>query len=123
MKNLIVLLIVSLGSLLSAQDIIIDGIEGSSYANPTWRLVRKELAVDKKIPYLYVEVEGNCHYEYEQVCTPLPNGGVKCHTVPKWTCDYDSKTFRLPKEVVVTGKEVRYQKGDIDIKLGKIKSF
>ncbi|MCO4780796.1 MAG: hypothetical protein KC646_00625 [Candidatus Cloacimonetes bacterium] len=123
MKNLLVLLVLSLGSVLSAQDIVIDGIEGTSWANPSWRLVRKELAVNKKTPYLYVEVEGNCHYEYEQECTPKPNGGVDCHTVPKWTCDYDSKAFTLPKEVVVKGKEVRYQKDDLDIKLGKLKSF
>ena len=107
---------------ISAEDIIIDGVR-QGWLNHNWDLIGKELIVRNQTPYIRVDTRGNCHYEYEQKCTTLPDGTVDCETVPKWVCDYRSGLFTLPDTIKTVGKEVRYMSGDDDFKLGKMKSF
>jgi len=105
-----------------AGDIVLDGT-AVHYLNPNWDLAGKDLIVRKGVPYLRVNTRGNCHYEYEQECHPKPDGGMDCKTVPKWVCDYRAGLFTLPATVKTEGSYVRFQDGEKDVKIGKMKSF
>jgi len=122
--NRIVLLVmmVLFQSLTVAGDIVIPAVR-EGYINPNWELIGKDVIVYKDKPWIKLDTRGNCRYEHEQQCTPLPNGGMNCTMVPKWVCDTDSTLFRLPESVTIQGKEVRYVAEGKDIKIGTMKSF
>jgi|SaaInl4_135m_RNA_FD_contig_31_646985_length_980_multi_5_in_0_out_0_1 hypothetical protein len=105
-----------------AGDLVLDGTS-TGYLNPNWDLVGTSLITKDNTPYIRVNTEGNCHYEWRQKCETLPDGHVNCTTVPEWTCDYRSALFTLPPEVVVRDNEVHYQKDERDIKVGVLKNF
>ena len=119
---LAVLSVLTLSVTCAGEPIVLDGtLQG--YLNPSWELTAKDLIVKDGTPFLKLETRGNCRYEYEQQCTPRPDGGMDCHMVPKWVCDYDAALFALPSSVVLRGKEVRYQNDGQDILIGTTKSF
>ncbi len=105
-----------------AGDLVLDGTS-TGYLNPSWDLVGTSLITKDNTPYVRVNTEGNCHYEWRQKCQTLPDGQVHCESVPEWVCDYRSSLFTLPEEVVVQDNEVRYQTADRDIKVGSLKNF
>jgi hypothetical protein len=94
-----------------------------SHANPNWRIIGKELVIEKEKPYLVITTEGNCHYEYKQECHTAANGQVICNTIPNWVCDNDRAVFSLPQTIQTNEKEVRYVEGDKNLKIGTRKGF
>ena len=121
-KTLIFLLFCLLTNSIFSQDIVLKATPKDSL-DSSWTLTGKTMIVKDRIPYIRVDTQGNCRWEWRQVCTSLPSGGVNCKLEPEWTCDYRSGLFTLPAEVKVVDNEVRYVKDATSIKLGKMKNF
>jgi len=122
MRGLRPILMLLLAGFCWAGDIVIDG-EPQSYLNPNWELTGKDLIVKGGTPYIRINTQGNCRWESRQVCYPTGHGGVTCRPEWEWVCDYESTLFDLPSTIVAVDGEVRYQSGDLDLKIGVQKSF
>lgn len=122
MKNLMLAMAMLVCGNCFGADIVITG-ELIKQSHTNWRIVGRELVVEKERPYLLINTEGNCHYEHKQECHTTANGQVICNTIPHWVCDNDRAVFKLPESIQVTEKEVLYTGGNENLKIGTRKGF
>ncbi len=88
-----------------------------------WRVVGAALVGHDGKLYIRVDGEGNCRTEWRQECYAGPNGQVICHPVSQWVCDQSYALFLMPSSLRIDGKNVLFNDGARDLKIGVVKSF
>jgi hypothetical protein len=90
-----------------------------------YKLLGADLYFHDGKPFIEVNAEGDCHYEFHQEC--YWNGGnppqYVCHNVPTWVCVRDFARFAMPNSIVLRDKDVYYVNGGQNVKIGHVKSF
>ena len=102
-----ILLVTLLAAGLRAEVYTVPGTLAGYPIPPGFHLIADGVTHDKGNVYIWVDAEGNCHYEYKQECYAGPNGQVICHQVPVWKCDRATAWYKLPPFVTVNEEAKR----------------
>ncbi|MBI4866729.1 MAG: hypothetical protein HY816_07230 [Candidatus Wallbacteria bacterium] len=101
----------------------VDGVLTGPALPPYWRIIGAALVGHDNKIFIRVDAEGNCHTEWREECHAGPNGQVICRPVPVYVCDQTYALFQMPPTVRIDGKNVLWNSGSADLKIGEVKSF
>lgn len=111
----------------TAEVVEIPGVVAGFPIPPHFVLKAAGVNFDRKSAYIWVDAEGNCRWDYKQVCWTDKNGQTHCRTEREWVCQEASSYYRLPTDKVTVDKGAKrafyHAPGAAPLAFGKVKSF